>query len=69
MRSETPSRTAMATALMRALHTRADVNPLIHDPWGEIGSRRRASAWRRWPDRQGLRVSTHSYALAPLTPS
>ena len=25
----------MATALMRALHTRADVNPLFHDPWGE----------------------------------
>jgi methyltransferase (TIGR00027 family) len=25
----------MATALMRALHTRADVSPLIHDTWGE----------------------------------
>ena len=29
------SQTALATALMRALHTRADPQPLIHDPWGD----------------------------------
>ncbi len=35
MEAATPSRTAMGTALMRALHTRADPLPLIDDPWGE----------------------------------
>ena len=29
------SRTALATALMRAAHTRLDANPLIDDPWGD----------------------------------
>lgn len=29
------SRTALATALMRSLHTRADPKPLIDDPWGD----------------------------------
>jgi len=29
------SQTALATALMRAIHTRLDRNPLIDDPWGE----------------------------------
>lgn len=29
------SKTAVATSLMRALHTRLDPNPLIDDPWGE----------------------------------
>jgi methyltransferase (TIGR00027 family) len=31
----TASRTALATALMRAVHTRLDPNPLIDDPWGD----------------------------------
>jgi methyltransferase (TIGR00027 family) len=35
MQEQAPSRTAMATALMRSLHTRADPLPLIDDPWGE----------------------------------
>jgi len=35
MVSDKPSRTAMATALMRSLHTRADPKPLIEDAWGE----------------------------------
>ncbi len=35
MQSRTPSRTAMGTALMRALHTRADPLRLIDDPWGD----------------------------------
>ena len=35
MQDQTPSRTALATALMRSLHTRADPLPLIDDPWGE----------------------------------
>jgi len=35
MDAGTPSRTAMGTALMRALHSRADPLPLIDDPWGE----------------------------------
>jgi O-methyltransferase involved in polyketide biosynthesis len=29
------SRTALATSLMRALHTRRDPQPLIDDPYGE----------------------------------
>jgi methyltransferase (TIGR00027 family) len=29
------SRTALATSLMRAAHTRLDPNPLIVDPWGD----------------------------------
>ncbi len=29
------SKTAIATSLMRALHTRLDHHPLIDDPWGE----------------------------------
>ncbi len=35
MQTGTPSRTAMATALMRAIHSRADPLPLIDDPWGD----------------------------------
>jgi len=35
MQTGTPSKTAMATALMRALHTRADAKPLFDDVWGE----------------------------------
>ena len=35
MQDQTPSFTALATALMRSLHTRADPLPLIDDPWGE----------------------------------
>ena len=31
----TASRTALATSLMRAAHTRLDPNPLIEDPWGD----------------------------------
>ncbi|MGO9933216.1 MAG: class I SAM-dependent methyltransferase [Steroidobacteraceae bacterium] len=31
----TASRTALATSLMRAVHTRLDPNPLIDDPWGD----------------------------------
>jgi methyltransferase (TIGR00027 family) len=30
-----PSKTALATALMRAAHTRLDPHPLINDPWGD----------------------------------
>lgn len=29
------SQTALATALMRSLHTKLDLHPLIDDPWGE----------------------------------
>lgn len=32
----TPSRTALSTALMRALHSRSDPSPLIRDPWAEL---------------------------------
>src|ERR1700734_1995239 len=31
----TASRTALATSLMRAAHTRLDPHPLIDDPWGD----------------------------------
>ena len=30
-----PSRTALATSLMRALHSRSDPSPLLDDPWGD----------------------------------
>lgn len=29
------SRTALATSLMRALHSRSDPAPLLDDPWGD----------------------------------
>jgi O-methyltransferase involved in polyketide biosynthesis len=32
----TPSRTALATSLMRAFHTRTDPHPVIEDPWGDL---------------------------------
>src|SRR5258707_8983288 len=35
MENQSASRTALATALMRALHTRTDPKPLIDDPWGD----------------------------------
>jgi methyltransferase (TIGR00027 family) len=35
MMESTPSRTALATSLMRAAHTRRDPSPLIDDPWGD----------------------------------
>ena len=35
MENLVPSRTALATALMRAAHTRLDPHPLINDPWGD----------------------------------
>jgi methyltransferase (TIGR00027 family) len=31
----TPSRTALATSLVRAAHSRLDLSPLIDDPWGD----------------------------------
>jgi methyltransferase (TIGR00027 family) len=30
-----PSRTALSTSLMRALHSRSDPHPVIQDPWGD----------------------------------
>lgn len=47
------SRTALATSLMRALHSRADPAPLLDDPWGDrlvppparATFRERAMAW------------------------
>jgi O-methyltransferase involved in polyketide biosynthesis len=30
-----PSRTALVTSLMRALHSRRDPLPLLDDPWGD----------------------------------
>jgi methyltransferase (TIGR00027 family) len=35
MENIAPSRTALATALMRAAHTRLDPHPLINDSWGD----------------------------------
>lgn len=35
MQESLASQTALATALMRSLHTRADPEPLIRDPWGD----------------------------------
>ena len=35
MKSDQASTTALATSLMRALHTRADAAPFIDDPWGD----------------------------------
>ena len=36
MEKPAASRTAIATALMRAAHTRLDPAPLIEDPWGDV---------------------------------
>ena len=35
MQPSTASRTALVTSLMRALHARADPQPIIDDPWGD----------------------------------
>jgi len=35
MIESSPSRTALATSLMRALHARRDPSPLLDDPWGD----------------------------------
>ncbi len=35
MENPAPSRTALATSLMRAAHTRLDPHPVIDDPWGD----------------------------------
>ena len=51
----TASRTALATALMRAVHSRVDPNPLIDDPWGDrlvpasVRDMIRSTALRRSP--------------------
>jgi methyltransferase (TIGR00027 family) len=43
------SRTALSTALMRALHTRKDRPPLIDDPWGDtlVPPAEKAALYRR----------------------
>ena len=59
----------MATALMRALHTRADASPLIRDPWGEIWlapARERMEALAKAAGLQGLDAflrSSPAYAI------
>jgi methyltransferase (TIGR00027 family) len=35
MIESSPSRTALTTSLMRALHSRCDPSPLLDDPWGD----------------------------------
>ncbi len=35
MVESSPSRTALVTSLMRALHSRCDPSPLLDDPWGD----------------------------------
>src|ERR1700727_1601722 len=35
MIESSPSRTALATSLMRALHSRRDPSPILDDPWGD----------------------------------
>ncbi|MEZ5503484.1 MAG: class I SAM-dependent methyltransferase [Halioglobus sp.] len=35
MEERVASRTALATARMRAIHTRRDPLPILHDPWGD----------------------------------
>ena len=35
MVESSPSRTALATSLMRSLHSRSDPSPLLDDPWGD----------------------------------
>jgi len=35
MIESSPSRTALATSLIRALHSRRDPSPLLDDPWGD----------------------------------
>jgi methyltransferase (TIGR00027 family) len=35
MMESSPSRTALVTSLIRALHSRSDPSPLLDDPWGD----------------------------------
>jgi methyltransferase (TIGR00027 family) len=60
MEQGTPSRTAMGTALMRALHTRADPLRLLDDPWGEVllRSAREVFAARMQAAEPGVDVDT-----------
>jgi hypothetical protein len=61
------SQTALATALMRAIHTRLDRNPLIDDPWGERivpssvrsdFAMRRSRGWTPGPSRGARRAGS-----------
>jgi methyltransferase (TIGR00027 family) len=52
-----PSRTALVTALMRAVHTRGDSVPLLNDPWGD----------RLVPD--AVKTTLRERALQRLDPS
>lgn len=54
MNPQQASRTALATALMRALHTRSAPAPLLHDPWGDA----------LVPE--AVRAAVHERALATL---
>ena len=54
-----PSRTALVTSLMRALHSRRDPSPLIDDPWGAVWYRNPSATgsangfWPEWIRRRG----------------
>jgi O-methyltransferase involved in polyketide biosynthesis len=57
MQELTASRTALATSLLRAAHTRLDPKPLIDDPWGD----------RLVPDT--VRELLRARAVATISPS
>ena len=63
---EAASRTAMATSLMRALHSRSDASPLLDDPWGDrlIPNSERD----RMSQRILTRMNSEARARALLTP-
>lgn len=74
MNPSDPSRTALATALMRARHARLDPAPLIHDTWGDrlVPDSFRAAlqqrALQRLDDRLGEQVGEAALAHAVPRP-
>lgn len=61
-----PSRTALATSLMRAVHSRRDPFPLLDDPWGDRLVPK--SERDRFGQRILARMDSEARAAAPRTP-
>lgn len=64
------SRTALATSLMRALHSRSDPAPLLDDPWGDrlVPESVRTAFRERGMARLGASASASAASLSSLSP-
>lgn len=67
MIESSPSRTALAASLMRALHSRRDPSPLLDDPWGDRLVPK--SERDRFCQRILARMDSEAQAIALRTPS